>query len=308
MSAAHNAAWKALHSVTLDSLASRHTVVSLLDNQTVEDAVKTLSENRILSAPVKNHKTGEVIGLLDMLDLVSFVLKVAPTPADMKTDPAALDTAARALALEQVGNVVNASGRDPLVPVFDHDPATHALDLFAKRVHRVVVYNAQNEFTGIVSQSTIVHFMADKLHVGELKNLGEKTLQELGLGGEVPTTVKTTDSVLRTIHLLEHNAVSAAALVEKDGKLAGNFSASVLRGLYADKWPSFLERVDEFLQRHSPDSLVPLCVYRSATFQTAVQELTKNKVHQIYVIDNDYKPVGILTLTDVIRVFKDASF
>lgn len=298
-----------MHAVTLDSLGvKKENVVTLHANQTVEEAVKILSENKILSAPVKDDKTGELLGLLDMLDLVSFVLKVAPEPAEMKHDPRALDTAARALALEQVRNVVNASGRDPLVPVFEHDPATHALDLFTKRVHRVVVYNNKNEFTGIVSQSNILHFLADKLVVGDMKNLAEKTLADLGLGGEAPLSVKTTDSVLRTIHLLETSGLSAAALVEKDGKLCGNFSASVLRGLYADKWPSFLERVDDFLQRHSPDSLQPICVYRTATFLTVCQELTKAKVHQIYVIDADYKPVGIVSLTDIMRVFKDATY
>ena len=40
---------------------------------------QVLAQNHIQSAPVVNSKTNEVLGMVDMLDIVAFILSVAPS-------------------------------------------------------------------------------------------------------------------------------------------------------------------------------------------------------------------------------------
>jgi len=51
---------------------------------------------------------------------------------------------------------------------------------------------------------------------------------------------------------------SAVALVDDDGKLAGTFSSSDLRGLFMESWSSFDEPVGEWLKKNHPASLYAL--------------------------------------------------
>lgn len=83
-------------------------LITIKEDNTVEQAVNLLSENKILSAPVIN-KEGECTGFVDMLDIVWFVVSVAPEPSmlteeDLKTKN--LEMAGRAMSLAAVKEIM----------------------------------------------------------------------------------------------------------------------------------------------------------------------------------------------------------
>ena len=92
------------------------------------------------------------------------------------------------------------------------------------------------------------------------------------------------------------------ALVDRDGKLSGNWSASDVRGIYQEKLPAFLEDAQSYLQTYSPKSLTPVVVRGETTLLSAVTTLVENQLHRVYIIDDNYRPVGVLALSDVIRL------
>jgi len=61
---------------------SRHdkkeAVITLTKTNTVAEAIKILSKNEILSAPIVDARTGICLGMIDMLDIVVHVLAVVP--------------------------------------------------------------------------------------------------------------------------------------------------------------------------------------------------------------------------------------
>lgn len=45
----------------------------------------------------------------------------------------------------------------------------------------------------------------------------------------------------------------------------------------------------------------PLMCSASSTLESVVAKLVKNGLHRLYVCDNDLRPVGVITLTDILR-------
>ncbi len=105
-----NPSYELLHKTTIkDILATSKPVVTLSADDTVEAAVKKLSTNSIQSAPVIDKKNGgEILGIVDMLDLVAYVVSVAPEGSKLTAnDLQTMQIAGRAMALEPLGNVIS---------------------------------------------------------------------------------------------------------------------------------------------------------------------------------------------------------
>jgi CBS domain-containing protein len=304
MSSHKNPIFEYLHGIPLSTLADKSCIV-LPSDSTVEYAVKTLVENHVLSAPVVNSKTNDVLGMIDMLDIVWSVLRVAPEPVALqKNDLKSLEMAGRAMAFQQIGEVVGLSGRDPYVPVFAENPISSVVELFSKGVHRAPIFSADGKIISNISQSTVIGLLSQNLHMGKLKVIGEKTVGELNLANYPPITVSAEDSVLKVLETIQKNKVSAVALVQ-EGKLSGNFSATDLSGMYLEKWPHFTDSIFDFLSNHSPNSLNSICARKSDTLLTMTKMMSENKIHRIWIVDDDFKPIGIVSATDIFKLIND---
>ncbi len=50
-------------------------------------------------------------------------------------------------------------------------------------------------------------------------------------------------------------------------------------------------------------SLHPVTVTEWSTFEDVVLKLAATRVHRVWVVDDDNKPIGVISLGDVFRVF-----
>lgn len=302
-----NAIYEALHSVKLADFVNRAEHVQVLDtNSTVEAAVKFLSEKNILSAPVVDAKTKDCVGIIDMLDIVHYIVRAAPEPSQLHENYfKSLEMFGRVIALETVNYVLNASGRDPYVPIYHENPVTLLVSLFAKGIHRAPVLDANNKVINTTSQSDIVRYLAEHLHMGKAKAMGETPVSKLGLGANTPVVVFHDDSVLKALQTIKEKGVSAVGVVDEQGKLVGNFSASDLKGLYREQLPSLTLSVREYLKKHSPKSLSPISTPKDATLMEVAKMLKENKLHRLWVLDENRKPAGVITLTDLMGLVEN---
>ena len=53
-------------------------------------------------------------------------------------------------------------------------------------------------------------------------------------------------------------------------------------------------------------SLMPAVLHASDTLGTATQLLASSGLHRLYIVDDTNTPVGVLTLTDVVKAVADA--
>lgn len=297
-----NPVYQHLHNVVVKDIAQAG-LVSIKSTDSVEAAIKILADNKILSVPVIDKNT--VIGVLDIVDVVHFVNKVAPDEQSLKENELlSLEVAGRALALESVSAIINASGKDPYVPIDEHNKVSMAVNLFAGGIHRVPVANSTGAIVGTLSQTDVVKYLHAHLVEGELKHVGNKTVKELGLSNKTVVTVNIHDCVLAAIEVIVDRSTSGVGVIDSTGKLAGNLSASDCKGLYKEQFPSFLLPVGDYLEKHSPGSLNPICATENTTLIEVINEMVDNHIHHLYVIE-DFKPVGIISATDIMKSIRD---
>lgn len=292
-----------LHTLKIEGLVQEQQVHTVKETDSIEAAIKLMTTHKIISCPVLD-KSGNLFGIIDTLDIVCFVLSVVPDREALKAhDLASLEMSGRAMALAQVSDAIAFSKRPKFTAFAKQDPVSSIVESFANGAHRVVVQDGE-KLVGVCSQLDVAKLVAEHIPRGNLKILGEKSIKEIGIGAGAPVTVKATETVLKALYSINHG-ISAVGITDTDGKLAGNFSATDIIGLYQEQFPDFLNTTQEFLEKHSPGSLTPICVYETATFQEVLNHCVTNKIHRVWVINNDYQPQGVVSLTDIFKVVKD---
>jgi len=297
----HNPIFKVLHTHKVEEVGNNANIVVVPESKTIEETVNLLAANHITSAPVVT-KSGAVLGYVDMLDIVSFIVKVSPDEWCITHDCLrSLDIAGRAIALESISEIINASGRDPYVPVYENDPVTQAVSHFAHGVHRIAIVDKDGQVKHSLSQSDLARLLGEELKKSPSKHIAEKSVKDLGLGGYLPLTISENETVLEALKKINENSVSALALVHQSGKLAGNFSATDLVGLYRNQLPDLLVPLNEYLSKYSEKSLSPITIKNETTLLEAIQVMSESRIHRVWVIDDDFKPVGVVSLTDIAK-------
>lgn len=295
------------HGVTLAESGRVKEIYTLTDSQTVEDAVNLFSKHHVLSAPVLSAD-GDLVGMVDMLDIANFVLKVVPNDDEIESGHlASLTMAGRAMSMKTLKDVMGASGRDPPVPLNQHNPSTMAVSMFSSGIHRCPITGDDEKIVGLVSQSSLLGLLSDQIVRGKLKVMGEKSLRELGLGQGGLVTAPLTDKVLSLIRKLDQNSVSAIGLTDEKGELAGNFSITDLRGLWQEVWPTFVLSAQEYLEKHHVGSLNVNSVSVDETnLVDLVKMMVDQKLHRVWTYEgegDDRKAIGVISLTDLMRLF-----
>ncbi|KAI8612104.1 hypothetical protein BC830DRAFT_1083585 [Chytriomyces sp. MP71] len=128
-------------------------------------------------------------------------------------------------------------------------------------------------------------------------------------------TVPDSFSALQAFRVMYMHRASAVGVVSARGKLVANLSASDLRGITADleALESLFLPVLEFLAtrtRHGPGEVKAdqlKTVERDSSLLEAVRCVIVNKIHRVWIEDGKEKPVGVLTLGDMIAFFVPAS-
>lgn len=291
-----------LKNLTIDSLNTEKKTPILIDsNAIVEDLVALLNDKKILSVPVHNKKTKQVIGMVDCLDLTQHLLVVMPEKKDL-IDVKALEQSYRAINLKKVSEIMNVSSRDPYDPIFMGSPVSLLVPIFAGGVHRVATTNEEGDFKFTVSQSLVIKNILNFIEDDEV--FGKKTLKELGLGQVKPVSVHGTDPVLNALHIIAKKGFSGVPVVDKEGVLIGNFSATDVKSFVQDHLPTYTQEMKFWLEDHAPQSLKPVTITHENTFFEVCQVLSKG-IHRAWVVDKEHKVVGVVSYTDIFKLIRD---
>jgi CBS domain-containing protein len=216
-----------------------------------------------------------------------------------------------------VSAIIDSSSRDPLVPVYGHGTLAQLIEeAFSLGIHRVPVFNRVNEVvTNIASQSDIIRFIMDRINeAGDPKavlgSLMGKTVDELRLGTKPVISMTNDLPAFKALQLIVRNRVSAVAIVDKVGQLMADFSATEVRGLSVDNFPTLRKPVVTFLEQSRsrigraecyPFSTPIICT-GDTPIETVLLKLHSHGLHRLWIVDEMARPLGVITLTDVMRL------
>jgi len=159
-----------------------------------------------------------------------------------------------------------------------------------------------------VAQKDVVRFLAERLEAKNLHGLRlnvDRPINELHLEWGKVVTMKDSETAVEGFQRMARENLSALAIVDEKGEIIGNLSSSDLRGLTSNLIHRILMNVLDFL-KESHRGTVPavICVTDRFTVREVMTKMLAFNVHRIWVIDGfTLKPIGVITLTDIINLF-----
>jgi CBS-domain-containing membrane protein len=297
-----------------DVVSDLQQVVTIPSTSTIEQGFQILSQAKVLSAPVYDETIGGYIGLVDMFDLLQCVIKVCGKDKEIHTqtrtilchtwnlDANELAENGRKIAETPITHIMDKSELNPFCTVSMDTPLPELLFIFKKGIHRAIISDDTKQLQRIVSQSDIIKFLSNYLYY--FGRIGQGTLEDIGLGAQKVVTLNQKARAIHGFQLLQQNKISAVAIVDDYGVLVANLSISDLRGLKLENLSSLMLPVLDYLKQRCDNQqlLPPVVCHPYTTFETLVLKLACSRVHRCWNVDDVGRPIGVVSLTDVIML------
>jgi len=296
-----------LNTLTVDDLLPQGgmNIVEIDSDATVPQAFQVLSKFNISSAPVVRRSTGEYLGFIDMLDIVTFIVKIFKETELLGEDFYALLEQEARFTLEFAGAIADLSRRNPFCPVQKGSSLAKALELLGKNhVHRIAIVDKQR-VVAILTQSAAIAWLSK--HEDKLGEIGHRSLKTLRIGFKPVVSIPATARAIDAFTLMHQQGVSAVALLERDGTLLSNISAKDIKEVANDVLFTKLYRTAlEFasaVRSHEINVSSPSIVsHPDDTLLKVIAKLAATRIHRVYITDEERKPVGVLSLGDVLLI------
>ncbi|KAJ1984476.1 hypothetical protein H4R34_000623 [Dimargaris verticillata] len=297
----------------------RRALVAAPPTITVAEALRLLATHNILSLPIYSHyQPDQVANIVTIHDILSYVTALPEPghPATATPSDAAATAAVPSLWTERLqSNIEAVMTLDASKESYRFfacevgDTLAKTLQAFASGMHRALVkqYSPQGDHVKpsfILTQTDVVRYVHDHPETVPESVLAQTVEQAFATAfTHKPLVVPAELLTLHALRRMDEANHTAAAVVDSDGTIVGNLSASDLRGLTEENLALLNRPVMDFLQHLSPNRPAPVTVTASDTLKTVMAKIHANHVHRTWVVDHANQPITVITLTDLLQVF-----
>jgi len=309
-----------MESVKARDLIKGQKLVTLSADDTVSDALGLLASRNVLSAPVLDNKTQQgpqqkVLGFLDYLDILVFAIQqCTKTLTDLSSgesrqlttdDMFMIKKRSKDFKLSNIMDVIDLSKRNPYYAISAETSLHQVITDYLSDLHRVALTDTNGNLLGVLTQCDVVKFISsspDYLKrfpdlAKPVSNFKNKSVNVV----TIPIDMKAYDGFLS----MYENGVTSLAVTDNKGKLCCALSATDLKGLKEKDFDFLLKPIHDFIgEIRKQQGLDPHFVV-SATPNTPMNEIidkmNKASIHRVFIVDNDNKPAGVISLTDILQ-------
>eukprot|EP00049_Salpingoeca_infusionum_P000770 m.42280 g.42280 ORF g.42280 m.42280 type:complete len:463 (+) comp10669_c0_seq3:338-1726(+) len=289
-------------------------IVVLKSTDSILDAVRTLSDKHILSAPVRDMSqpdeaswSDKYLGMLDMVGVVFHMLESLDVGAEPVSFADEVEKVTR-FRHTTIAEAVSFARFGPFVPV-DKDAGT-LLDCMLLCGHHAirrvpVVTTPAGDLANIITQSALVQTLHANL--SRFQNVASKTLRELGLGDKgMLFSVHVSDPLKSAFQLIKERDISGVPVLDDSGSICGNISARDVRLIVTSSKifkllnmpiQTYLEVVNDGVE-HSAITCKP-----TDTLEHVIQQLVHSRIHRVYVVNEHSHPLRVVSLRNVLKKF-----
>jgi len=299
-------------------------IVSVKSNATIREAIEVLARNKILAVPVRDTDEVRYIGWFGVLDALSYILKTYSEGEITKGEAAwsswckdidTLTHRGRELGKTTVEVAMNKVWIPPVNATGSVFQLAESIFASPKKegIHRIGVCNDENDayVRAIVTQSDVIQFLYNhaqkKPILGDFANTPIGKIDGIRKYAESDCLISMSINA-QTIHafwLMNFDKVYGIPIVDHEGRLVANLSASDIKGISGGELPfsALLLPIRQFIQKAHLKP--PLKCSWETSFFNIIQQLALFRVHRIWVVDTQDKPVGVVTLTTIMNFLKD---
>jgi CBS domain-containing protein len=270
-----------------------------LDHE-LEKALATMNEHKISWVPVVDDR-GEFTGSIDFIDVLYHTLSLLQIYALLdiwkyrETDLSCIrNFKIKVREVMETKKTVPHRSEASFDTISWDQSFGEVLNKFCEtKKHRFLLEDPRS----ILAQSDIVHLIARTLS----DSYGEADIEDYLEEQPKLVIMSGSQSTLEAIIMIAKEKVSCIGIVDEFGVLIRNFSASDIKSFHIADFSSLLLPIKDFLDIFCTKPLIK--IYASATFSKSMHCLVDNKVHRIWRVDLEGKPVGVITLTDFLIAF-----
>jgi len=280
-------------------------LVGVSEDDKVSTVLSKLADNNVLSA-IAFEMRGRPIGFIDTFDILTDITHTAniqDLSKPMNERLEMLKAGGARFAEQTCKQIINASKRDPFIILPKSSSLMDAVQQLSN-AHRIAIAD-ENKFH-ILAQVDLASLIVKRHNT--FGTVLHKPISEVGL--KPSSTVGAMDqnvSVMGCMRFMRDNNMSGIAVLDPSKKILTNFSASDLLGLRQDKFQMLALPVSEFLHTKYGYIMPPVICLPDDTVESIMFKMTAFKVHRIFVVDKYMKPIGVITLTDIMKFLSKAT-
>jgi len=293
-------------------------LISAFESDSVEKVLLLLRNNKISSLPVKKTDSNEIIGTIDVLDLVTYAYTSFAKVSELAQESY---PQMEQFNLQKIGPLMNISGRNEFHSIQYCRPFSDLLSLMTNpNIHHVSIINEVKDVVGFLSQFRVIQYFHS--HQKELDFPLQKLMKEtvdkwLPVNRGPVLTINMKHFMIDAFKLIWSNNVTGVGVVDDEGKLVGNLSASDLKNTkfipVGELIHDLYQPIKNFLhvRTNLREKIIfaefsnpqPKIINPDTTMQQVVDIIVKNKIHRVFVVDGEKRPTAVLSLCDIIARF-----
>jgi CBS domain-containing protein len=311
----------ALKGMKVSELKITRTPIVLDAALPVEAAIRILLEHKLRCAPVTSETKWE--GVLDVRDCLKYAVaayKKTHKDKDATVSDKSMASYFTDAVHKSTDSVRYLARMRPLNAIYDSESVLELLKVLSTSAHIICIVQADADdklkFKGIVSQGEVYAQVSEKFSplwkssigatvkpaesftMGDLKDLGFVVSPVISISSSEPAHV--------AFEKMSKKGLSGLAVVDEDGELVHNTSSTDIK-LWLQSSTSLDMSIEDFLvtiRRSAADTkaVFPVSyVTMDAQVSKAMEKLYRTRYHRIWIVDEDKKPIGVMSLTDIFK-------
>ncbi|GAM16848.1 hypothetical protein SAMD00019534_000230 [Acytostelium subglobosum LB1] len=290
-------------------------MICVHNTDTLPKVFETLSKNNILSAPVLNE-FNRPEGLVDFVDIVCCVVQILHHTDLLGNDYYSFLEREDLFSHTYASFLSDLSNKNPFIPVVKGASLLEAITVMSKnKLHRVPII--ANDMSGghgpkiinLVTQSAILQYLSK--NIDKLGNWSNKSLKDLGFEEKHVITINYHKRALEAFQLMAEHRVNGIAVVDEKNQILANISARDLKELLNETriFENLFLSVGEFISKvrqQDYKAVHPsICCSKDEPLKKLITRMAAAKIHRVFMVDQDRKPIGVVSLQDILEKILD---
>jgi len=303
-------------------------ILCVKTTDTVQEVLKALLEHNLHAAPVIDSMQPQtmngtpfvaVVSLVDLLTAFAFQPVFTEYDTDMKLSELKETTLKKVFEAQQlvlrssISDFLGLSLEGKRLWVFaEKDTLDKLCDAFCVGVHRVLVahHSRMAPYWTFLTQMDVLRYLKNQSFQCDamFHEMFLQPISSLNLGTmrDKVFTFSSQHSAIRVFRfMLQHNELSAIPIVDNSGKLIDTLSVSDFRSVNLENLSDTLLPVCEFLKKVRGKMEFELIMGTAdEPLYSIVDKIMVHGHHRVWIVD-EKKPIGVVSLTDIIKSFSD---
>jgi len=278
----------------VDDIHPRRDIVTVDTSESLADAFTRMNSNSLQSLPVLINGT-KWHGYIDILDIVTWMIdKLGENYIVTREDERKIIAEFRSTRVDTV--MLSPYGkRNPFHPIDSGSSLLTAVEVLAKGVHRVPIIEGE-KLVNIVTQSSVINWIKQNEEKFSKKDL---LVAEMDNAFKYVMSVFDIERAIDAFRLMRLARTPGLAIVNENEEIVGNISARDLKKISGDA--KFFHRIFSNVLVFEDRRRLPIITVKvENTLMDVINLLEKHHIHRVYIVDDINRPIGVISLTDIL--------